>query len=424
MTRYLPLLALAMLPVVGFFSIDFAAGMASLSAVVVSILSLIAMRANSPARHLTLAWVVLGLVALGLVLVLAYLYSAAFILIGVAKVPAWLAVVGIILECVGLSAAAYFSMTFLRPMEGSTPSRAAMILTISVALLPLLVVLGSPDPGLAASVNFYRQPAAAAALILLGALIGLGYIVGANRIQPKLYEVSIRYATVLKAIVAVACVLPIAYTALSLRLFVHGGIPTALRQYSGYKADLYPVSGERDAFKLVEHYTVGSGNTANTVDSRPVRLAGKPDGFLVHIVHFAPKRGDYSRVTATITVHDLPVGSIREIDFRTSPSDASKRIPPTPFDGKEDVSWTMKSFAEGFTFTYTPPLPALIRPVLSPFIGLASIGAWSFTIAFILFSALTIKAGNALGDYAIDLIKRLLHAKRPGPHPTGLSSSS
>ncbi|HYK53793.1 MAG TPA: hypothetical protein VEV38_09720 [Candidatus Eremiobacteraceae bacterium] len=403
---------------------SFVAGLSSLCAVAIGLPILAALLAHPSRRGALFAWIVVAVVAVASVLALAYAYAAAFILVAVVKMPLWLVYIGLILQFCGLSAAEYISMAYARDLSPSTvPVRfIAVFLTIVTACAPILFVFAVHEPGLSASVTFYSKPVNAISLIVVGALLSVGFWGGAHLLRPLPSRISKPFKVIMDVAIGAACVLPLVYIALTKTLFLHGAAPLELARFASYQASLEPVAGVNDVFKLTEKYErVVGKSTIATVRVNP-QLRAAPDGLLMRVVHFSPLGGNYAGVTADITVYDMPEGTFRDVDFTRSPRNAgSLRVTP-PFAGVESAHWIQTSFSDGISFTYIRPLPAPILKVLSPFIGLASFGAWAVAIGSLLFAAVAGKAWDAVADFVIARLKGLF--QKPKHAASDQSSNS
>lgn len=414
--RHWPVAVLVTLIIVGFFSVSFVAGLTSLCAVAIGLPMFAALFTHPSRRGALLAWIIVVLVAIACVLALAYAYAAAFILVAVVKAPLWVVCLGMVLQFAGLVAAEYISMAHARDQSPATiPIRViAGFLTIVTACAPGVFVFAAHDPGLNASVAFFSRPADAVGLIAAGALLSVGFWAGAHLLPRIPSSLPRPFAIAMWAAIGAACVLPFVYIALTKSIFLHGAAPGELPRFASYEASLEPVPGADDVFKLTEKYGRVTGKSTVAVVHVNPQLRAAPAGFLMHLVHFSPIGGNYPGVTADITVYGIPEGSFRAVDFTRSPGNADSLRITKPFAGVETASWNQASFSDGISFTYTRPLPAPILEVLSPFIGLASFGAWAVAIGSLLFAAFAGKVWDVIADRVIDWVKGLFPKRKSG----------
>lgn len=389
----------------GVFSVNTSAGVAFIAGASLGLAALAFVRGTAIVRRLLVRGGIVIAVVLLQAIVLAYLPNAAFVLTSIEKIPLWLVVVAAAIECCGLAVAAYAAALYVRSaLEPTTSLRGVLaVLSIVAAVGPVIIMVAFHDPRLRSSAELLsRLPLGVVAISVLGVVLSLGYWVGDAFARGQL--IWLRVGVISRFAIGLAVLLPIFFIVMTNSLYRHGGISSV----SGCRKYDALLTAQTDVFRLSEHCEQVEDKTVVPLERITPQLRPLPDGFLVRKVHFKPFRRILRGVKAIVIVRGLAADSLREVDFSAAPGDASS-LTKSNFEGLENAQWTMSAAGEGVTFTYTPPMPGPIRKLLTPFFGLATVGAWVVLLGSMLF----VTALGIVWGVILDRLKHRFQQRSP-----------
>ncbi|NLH06093.1 MAG: hypothetical protein GX484_00650 [Chloroflexi bacterium] len=210
---------------------------------------------------------------------------------------------------------------------------------------------------------------------------------------------------------------------------------------TGYRVSARPApSGDTLLVNEVVIYDVrrGSevlyGDQVMTIPEREV--ASRPRGFLLREVTIEPlgtgatasiplELDDGTQVEMRLCrVFSCPPSEVEIQDFPQNAFYAAQNVAEvrsTPYVRTETVTWTTDDLDDGITFAYIPSPYHRLRPVLSPFLGAASLGDWLLGLVAMVGSILTAPLVGPLLEHLLDeyvlgdlFRRRERHANAPG----------
>ncbi len=211
---------------------------------------------------------------------------------------------------------------------------------------------------------------------------------------------------------------------------------------TGYRVSARPApGGDTLLVNEVVIYDVRRGSEVlygEQVMTLPEReVASSPRGFLLREITIEPlgtgatasiplELDDGAQVEMRLCrVFSCPPSEIEIQDFPENAFYAAQNVAEvqrTPYVRTETVTWTTDDLDDGITFAYIPPPYHRLRPVLSPFLGAASLGDWLLGLGAMIGSILAAPLvapllEHLLDEYVLgDLLRRQRghHADAPG----------